>query len=334
MITTVLVPGAGGAAGINTIKSLRMAKNFKGKIISTDSNHLSAGFCMADAYEIMPEARDPSFTDSLFQVVSRYDIEVLMPCSGFDIFPYSENRDRLEEAGSHVVVSDRYCLEICRDKLLTYNFLSNKYDLPFTTIDPSKIRTFPVIAKPRFGKGSRDVITIESESDLAYVAKKYEKQQMIYQELLPGIEYTVDVLSDLEQEPLFAIPRVRLQTKAGISTQGKIARSSELEETCMKIAKDLGIRGPCCVQMKESCDGALKLVEVNPRLGGGTIFSTLAGANLPAMILDMVDGKEVSIPPITEITVVRYFEEIILAQNNNACIAKDSDKSLAPSTIC
>jgi carbamoyl-phosphate synthase large subunit len=64
--------------------------------------------------------------------------------------------------------------------------------------------------------------------------------------------------------------------------------------------------------MKESEEGILKIVEVNPRLGGGTIFTTLAGANFPAMILDMVKGKTLKIPKISEITIVRYFEEIIV----------------------
>jgi carbamoyl-phosphate synthase large subunit len=80
----------------------------------------------------------------------------------------------------------------------------------------------------------------------------------------------------------------------------------------MQIAEHIGIRGPCCMQMKESNDGELKLIEVNPRMGGGTIFTTLAGANFPAMLIDLIEGREVSIPSISEITVVRYFEEFVL----------------------
>jgi len=64
--------------------------------------------------------------------------------------------------------------------------------------------------------------------------------------------------------------------------------------------------------MKESNDGILKIVEVNPRMGGGTILAALAGANFPAMILDMVNGKKLKIPKISEVTVVRYFEEIVV----------------------
>lgn len=88
----------------------------------------------------------------------------------------------------------------------------------------------------------------------------------------------------------------------------------------MKIAEHVGIRGPCCIQMKESPEGVVKLLEVNPRLGGGTIFTTLAGANFPAMILDMVmEGKEFSsLPKVSEITVIRYFEEVVIRDDVKA----------------
>jgi len=307
--STVLIPGAAAPAGINTIKSLKIA-NFKGKIVATDASSLSAGFFMADVNEVIPEADDQSFVDRLFEIVRLHQVKVLMPSSGFDIYPYSENRKKLAEIGAHAVVSDRKSLEICRDKMLTFQYLRNRFEVPFTTTEHDKIRTFPIIAKPRYGKGSRDIFKIENETDLKYVTSRFD--DMIFQELLPGTEYTIDVLSDLNKKPLIAVPRIRMQTKAGISTKGRISHYPELEINCMKIADWVGIRGPCCIQMKESSDGTLKLVEINPRMGGGTIFTTLAGANFPAMILNMIEGKEVLIPEISEITVIRYFEEIVI----------------------
>ena len=146
--------------------------------------------------------------------------------------------------------------------------------------------------------------------DLKYALSK--KNELIFQEYLPGTEYTIDVLSDLNGEPIIAVPRIRVQTKAGISTVGKIVMNEEISETCKSIAKYLKIKGPCCIQMKESNEGTLKLLEVNPRLGGGTIFTALAGANFPAMILDMAVGKRIKIPKISEITIVRYYEEIVV----------------------
>jgi carbamoyl-phosphate synthase large subunit len=75
--------------------------------------------------------------------------------------------------------------------------------------------------------------------------------------------------------------------------------------------------------MKESPEGVLKLIEINPRMGGGTIFSALAGANFPAMIVDMVQGKEISIPELSPITVVRYFEEIVIKNEEQRASAEE-----------
>ena len=305
----VLVPGAAAPAGINTIKSLKMS-NFAGKIVATDSTSLSAGFFMADVNEILPEADAQYYVKRLFEIVEKHHVQVLMPSSGYDIYPYSDNREALARIGATAVVSDRDTLEICRDKLLTYKKMSGKYNLPFTTADPDKVKSFPVIAKPRFGKGSRNVIKVNNEADLRYIASNFGNT--IFQEFLPGVEYTIDVLSDMNKKPIISVPRIRLQTKAGISTKGRIIRDADLETTCMNMAREIGIRGPSCIQMKESSEEQLKLIEINSRLGGGTIFSTLAGANIPSMILEMLSGSHVDPPRVSEITVVRYYEEIVI----------------------
>jgi carbamoyl-phosphate synthase large subunit len=305
----VLVPGASAPAGINTIKSLKMTK-FSGKIVATDSTTLSAGFFMADANEVLPETDTRYYVKRLFEIVEKHHVGVLMPSSGFDIYPYSENRKALADIGATAVVSDRDTLEICRDKLLTYSKMSGRYRVPFTTADPDRVKSFPVIAKPRFGKGSRDVVKVNNETDLRYIATNFK--DTIFQEFLPGVEYTIDVLSNMDKRPLFAVPRIRIQTKAGISTKGRIIRDADLETTCMDMAREVGIRGPSCIQMKESTEGEIKLIEINSRLGGGTIFSTLAGANIPSMILDMLSETPIDPPRVSEITVLRYFEEIVI----------------------
>ena len=312
-ISTVLIPGASAPAGINTIKSLRIS-DFRGKVLSTDSNNLSAGFYLSDFYEVIPEAEADDYLEVLLNIIDKYSVEVLMPSSGYDIFPFSEYKSKLKKHGVFPIVSDRKILEICRDKISTFNHLNKEFNLPFTTLKPEEIDSFPIIAKPRYGKGSRDVIQVNDEKELQYVSSKYA--DMIYQEFLPGDEYTIDVMSDLEGTPIVSVPRVRLQTKSGISTKGKIILDKYLIEESMEIVRKLKIIGPSCIQMKKDKIGDFKLVEINPRLGGGTIFTTLAGANFPKMIIDMVEGKTLETPKISEVTVLRYFEEIVLDERN------------------
>jgi carbamoyl-phosphate synthase large subunit len=308
-VSTILVPGAAAPAGINAIKSLKMG-GFRGKIVATDSSYLSPGFFMCDVNEVIPEAENHFFIDRLIDIVSKHHVNMLLPTSGFDIYPYSEFREQLMKSGAYPVVSDKYSLVTCRDKMLTFERLSRKFDLPFTTTDPSEINSFPIVAKPRYGKGSRDIMILNDSDDLRYVTSKM--MDLIFQEYLPGTEYTIDVLSNLEKKALLAVPRIRIQTKAGISTKGRIIRNKKLESDSKQIADFIGIRGPCCIQMKEDANGTMKLVEINPRMGGGTIFTTLAGANFPIMLIDMLENKKVHIPEIQEITVIRYYEEIVI----------------------
>ena len=321
---TVLVPAAGGPAGVNVIKSLRLGK-FDGTIVATDADPLSAGFFLASSHAVMPLASDEDrFISELFRVVRNNKVKILMPSSQTDGFVYSKYRKELQELGATPVISDVESLRACIDKALTFEKLSGMNAIiPFTTTDPGKIEEFPIIAKPRYGKGSRNIFKIDDKADLMYVTSKFNN--MIFQELLPGTEYTVDVLSDLHSRPLVAVARVRLETKAGISSKGKVVRHPDIEEICMKVAEQIGIRGPCCIQVKESKDGTMKLVEVNPRLGGGTIITTLAGANFPTMIVDMVEGRQVQIPRISEITVVRYFDEIIVNSKRAKTVSSQYD---------
>ena len=54
----------------------------------------------------------------------------------------------------------------------------------------------------------------------------------IYSEYLPGREYTIDVLCDLNSQVLTVVPRIRLETKAGISTKGQLIHNDFIENMC------------------------------------------------------------------------------------------------------
>jgi len=305
----VLIPGAGGAAGIGAIKSLRMCK-FQGKIVSTDADILSAGLYLADKGYVVPPANDPSFFREAMGIIEKEQIKIILPTSGFDIVPYSKNKKVLENNGVISVISDYKVIETCLNKEKFYYKLKDKFDLPYTTTNPSEIDTFPCIVKPIFGKGSRNIFICHDENELRMILSRYN--DMLIQEYLPGKEYTIDVLSDLDGNALIAIPRERVEVKAGISFKGKIILDRAIQEECLRIAEYLRIKGPSCMQMKCDKKGEPKLTEVNPRMGGGTIMATYAGVNFPELIIKIANGEKIEIPEIKEITMVRYYEEVIL----------------------
>ena len=148
--------------------------------------------------------------------------------------------------------------------------------------------------------------------DLTVIDNLHVSKEYIYQEYLPGTEYTIDVFCDLESNPLSILPRERLQTKAGISTKGKIVRNKQIESACTTLCSKFKLKGPVCLQMKEDVNGIPKFIEANPRLGGGTYFTTLAGVNFMKIMLDIVNGKDVEVKEPKEITVLRYYNEVVI----------------------
>ncbi len=320
---TVLIPGGGGAAAIGAIKSLRRG-GFRGRIVSTDADPLSPGLYLADAHYVLPLISDPLFFSKALEVIEKEQVTLIFATSGFDTLVYSQHKQELENRGVIVAISDFPTVENCVDKWQFYQLTHERFPLPHTTLDPREVVTFPCFIKPIRGKGSRHTYLCQGNEELSrHLASRSD---FLIQEYLPGEEYSIDVLCDLIGNPLVAVPRVRLATKEGISVKGKLVCDPEIQKMCMELARFLWLKGPSCMQMKRDHDGQMKFIEVNPRMGGGTIFSTLAGVNFATLLVDMASGRSVDISPFHELTILRYYEEIVLDGTPPALLLVPSKK--------
>ncbi len=291
----ILFLGSGGPAAIGAMKSLLDCDSQgKHKIVAVDCDELAAGFHFSDRSYVVPKYSDDRYYDEILKIIKRENIDLILPTSD-DVISISYAKDWLF-TDVNLFMSDYESINKCVDKFNFYKECKDKFSLPKTTD-----KFTPVFSKPRDGKGSRGIKLIDQT-----------KENYIYQEYLPGTEYTIDVLADMESNALSVIPRIRIQTKAGISTKGRIVRNDIIEKECSKIVKHLGLKGVLCIQMKENDNREAKFIEINPRFGGGTYFTTLAGVNFVKIILDLIDGKEIKIPNPKEITVLRHFSEVVI----------------------
>jgi carbamoyl-phosphate synthase large subunit len=201
-------------------------------------------------------------------------------------------------------------METCMDKWRFYQRVRDEFPVPKTYREPPRDLEFPCFVKPVRGKGSRRIAVCHSREALEHHLR--ESDDLLIQEYVPGEEYTVDVAADLDGRPLIAVPRLRLAVKEGISVRGQVLHNPEIESLCLRMATALHVKGPVCMQLKRDANGALRFIEVNPRMGGGTIFTALAGVNMPALCLILAAGRPVPALDFSEITVVRYFEELVL----------------------
>ena len=310
---TVLLPGAGGSAAVCALKSLRLA-DYPGRIVATDSDPLAIGLRFADSGRIVPPASDPAFVASVLALIAEEGVGVVLPTSGFDTRVYAGLKRQLRDRGVVAAVCDPDAIADTEDKWRFHRRVHETFPLPRTWRPGDSGIAFPCFVKPTQGKGSREATRCDDARALALHLNT--GQDVLVQEYLPGPEYSVDVLSDLEANPIVAVPRLRLAIRGGISVKGRVVPDAAIQSLCIAMARFLGLKGSTCMQLKRDGGGQLRFLEVNPRLGGASIFATLAGVNLPLLLVRLACCEDVRAPEFRPITVVRYFEELVVEEGD------------------
>jgi len=309
----ILISCAGGPAAVGAIKSLKQI-DFKGNIVTIDCDPLAVGRYLSDINYVVPLSTSKNYWDEVFDIIIKEKITIILPTGDSDIKHFSKHKEQLNKLGVTVFMSDYNSIIKCQDKKLFFDYCYSKFPLPFTSSNYKDLK-FPMFAKPEYGSGSRGVKVCHKISDIKTLDKEesvHRSSNYLFQEYLPGQEYTVDVLCDLESNPIIVVPRKRLQIKAGISSKGQVIKHKQIENLCKDLCLYLNLKGPVCIQLKDDSKGNPKFIEVNPRLGGGTYFSTLAGVNFLDLMLKIKNKQKFTPPIFKEITVLRYYNEIVI----------------------
>ena len=252
----------------------------------------------------MPRVNDTNFLPKIKEIIEYEKIDLILPTSSMELLYFEQFSDII-----NVFMSSPDTIELCNDKWEFYNKVKDDFDIPYTWQD-NDIKWNGCFARPRYELGgSRG--TFHCEDIHQYMSTYNSDVEYIYSDYLPGQEYTIDVLCDMEK-PLVSVVRKRLQTKAGISTQGEIIRDEHIESECKRLCEFLKLKGPVCIQMKEDKNGVPNFVEVNPRFGGGTYFTTLAGVNFVEIIICILEDKPLFINEPNPIKVIRFHEELVI----------------------
>ncbi|MFD2415197.1 ATP-grasp domain-containing protein [Amycolatopsis pigmentata] len=306
----VIVTGVGGAAGIAVVRAL----TGRVRVIGTDCDPTAAGQGLADEFAVIPRADDPDLVPALVKVAQRTGATALLCTVAEEFGALHYGVDLLHEAGLATwlppVVGTRICLDKWRFALLCER---NGIPIPATGLATNTDVPGPWIVKPRFGRGSRDVHTADTEDELEWALSRVPEP--IVQTRLTGREFTVDALTDRDSRLVGAVPRWRLETKAGISTKGRTFACPHVARESGRLLAALGHQGPANVQGFMADDGTIKFIEVNPRFSGGLPLSLAAGSDLVGEYLRGVYGLPVRQDRLRAqagLTMYRYHAEVFV----------------------
>ena len=268
----VLVTGAGGPAGVAVIRALRRAGH---RVVACDADAYAVGFRLADEFARVPRADDPAFADAVIKAVARSGASALISTVAEELGPLHMAAGPIAEAGAATWLPDPWSVQHCVDKWQFHELMTeNGIPVPATGRSSERGVPGPWIIKPRFGRGSRDVYDAANADDLRYALNR--ASEPLVQTKVNGREFTVDTLSGAGGPLLGAVPRWRLETKAGISTKGITFDDPDLVRKIAELLGVLRLAGPACVQGFRTDDGQLVFIEVNPRFSGGLPLSLAA----------------------------------------------------------
>ncbi len=270
-----------------------------GRVIVTDINPLSPAVFEADRAYAMPLATDPGYIPELLALCEAERIGLAVPTIDDELPLFAAATAAFRSRGVMTAWSPPETARICNDKYLTSQHLAT-HGIPVArSVLPSE-RTpdmaLPLFIKPRGGRGGIGAFPVRSERELAFFVD-YVPEPVV-QEYLDGPEFTIDVVCNLAGEPLAIVPRERVVIRAGVSDRGRTVRNPVLIDLAARVCRALHFVGPlniqCRIPSAPRAGGRPVVFEINARFSGGIPLTIAAGADVPAMLVDLALDRPVA----------------------------------------
>jgi carbamoyl-phosphate synthase large subunit len=288
-----------------------------GQIIAADAKTTSPTSFVADVRETVPPVANSAYVQVLEDLCRKHDVRLVVPLIDHELHILAPYRDAFSRAGTTLLVSSLETARTCLDKRRTHRFFK-RHGIPTPELlDPDVLRgpgraNFPLVIKPVTGSSSIGFTVVHSQHELLFYLDRC--RDALVQEFVTGDEYTLDVLVDLQQRVRCVVPRLRLETRAGEISKGVTVKDPCLIEMGKRVVECLpGAVGCITVQCFLTPQKQIKLIEINPRFGGGFPLSARAGADYPRWIIEMVLGRDpdIALDGWQEGTVMLRYDEAI-----------------------
>ena len=331
----ILITSAGRRTYL--VKYFKKELSSLGKVHVANSTDTSPAFQFADKYVVTPLIYDKDYIPFLLNYCRNNKIKAVISLFDIDLPVLAKNKEKFDEIGVKLIVSDKEVIDICNDKWKTYNYLSeNGFNTPKTylslknaqkALSENKV-TYPLIVKPRWGMGSIGVFEANNGKELEILYNKvletirssyikYESDvditnSVIIQEKIDGQEYGLDIINNLNGEYINTVVKQKYAMRSGETDCAITVDAPQIKEVGKKLSEKLRHIANLDVDVFVKND-KVYILEMNARFGGGYPFSHMAGVNLPKAIVGWLSGKKVDSSLFVEETNVLSHKIISLA---------------------
>jgi carbamoyl-phosphate synthase large subunit len=192
------------------------------------------------------------------------DVDLIIPVNDDELEFFALAKEWFASKGIAVAANDIHAIRETRDKAEFNRFCHRHGFLTPNTIQEN------LVAKPRFGKGSRGVV-------------KIDRSYILQEDLSELPEVSIDYFADAEGNTLSVIPRIRLDVVNGEATDAVFIEDMDLTEVT-RLGKELMLVGHNVIQGFYT-KTQFYFTEVNCRFGGGS-WLTFEKFNSPKWLVD------------------------------------------------
>lgn len=280
---------------VNSFKKAFEKLELKADIYTADlQEHCASGFVSKKHFSI-PRSDSDEYFLVLERIIKENNINIILSARDEELSILSANKEFFERLDCYLLISKAESIKLCRDKYkLNIFFAKNNIPHPKTflikDLKNSKTVNYPIICKPRIGKGGMGILLAQNFTVIENQIINYENY--IFQEYIKGIEYTIDVLNNFEGKVLSIIPRKRTLVKGGESIISITEKNDRLMKYAKLICEKIGFIGHINIQCIMKNDSPY-FIEINPRFGGASNAAFKAGMNSPLIIMKMLLGEKI-----------------------------------------
>lgn len=280
---TVLLTGAGGAAVPGLVRRLQTLGY---RVLAGDMDLNAPGLYTADQGFIIPAGGSPEFLPAVRKICQNENVDAFIPLVDEELLSSFE----LAQEGIVVLLPQREFTRICLDKfVLTEKLHALGIRAPRTRLASAMFHglDFPVVVKPRQGRGSRGLGIIHTPEDLErFIAhSSYSPEELLIQDCIEGVEFTVSVVVWRDGSVQAVVPK-EIVSKKGITRLAVTRFHPEIEEVCKTIQEKMRADGPFNVQLILDSHNVPFIFEINPRFSTSISLTLAAGVDELGVLLE------------------------------------------------
>lgn len=329
-----LVIGVSGHVSVAILKALNNA-NFSGlKIYGACVNNQAAGFALSDEALLCPPANSITFPAWLKDTVEKHDIHLVI--SGVEEVNHALAQLKAQQGNALYLAPELDNIQRFNDKLTTMQWFQQigiahprtvDLDDPHAVASIKTTLNFPVIVKPKRGKGSHGVATVADASGLKHYS---DAHNYIAQELIgtAETEYTCGVYKSKFGYTKIIVMRRTL--KHGSTAIAEVVRNDAIEAYCQHIAQHITTTAPFNIQLRLSADNTPLCFEINMRLSGTTAMRHQFGfKDCEAWIREQLFDQESSaLFAVVPGVAIRYEEEAYFKSGSLDSLSLDTPRNV------